>query len=562
MDSREIDVVTGVRRWSAATHDRTAFIFLNSRLEEAETLTFGALDARARALAAVLEDRTVPGERALLVHPPGVEFVIALFGCFYAGVVAVPVPPPRTANRNRQTLDRLINVAADCRPSLILTVAALSDVLASIAPDMPCLATDTVPPTLACGWSERAPAADELALLQYTSGSTGVPKGVKVSHANLSANLIAMHHIAGHDRNAPVVSWLPQYHDMGLLGTTIYPLVLGATCCAMAPSTFLQRPIRWLQAISRYGATLSGGPNFAYEHCVRRITREERAGLDLSSLEVAFNGAEPVRMGTLENFAEAFAPHGFRRSAFLPCYGLAESTLIVAGARRDEKPTVRMADPMGIAAGMIRATDRGGTPLVGCGRPAPGHRIVIASPDTQAELAAGRIGEIWISGPSVTTGYWERADDKALFAAAPDGSAERFLRTGDLGVVWDGELYVVGRLKDLIIIDGRNHHPEDIEVTVERAHPALRPGGCAAFSVEADGRERLVVVAEQDRKAVATRDTILTALRDAVGRCHELPVHDLILLRVGELPRTTSGKVRRGTCRERYLAGAFEMTVP
>ena len=488
MDSRDIDAFASLRYWSGATPDKTAFVFLNSRLEEAETLTFGALDARARALAAVLQDRTVPGERALLVFPPGIEFVVALFGCFYARVVAVPVPAPRTANRDTQMLDRLINVAADCRPSLILTSATLSDVLGSIAPDTPCLATDMVSPMLACGWSESIPAAGELALLQYTSGSTGTPKGVKVSYANLNANLSAIHQIIGHDRNGPVISWLPHYHDMGLIGNTIYPLALGAACYTMAPSTFLQRPIRWLQAISRYRATTSGGPNFAYEHCARRITPEERAKLDLSNWEVAFNGAEPVRKGTLDSFVEAFAPQGFRRSTFLPCYGLAESTLIVAGVHRDEEPVVRLADPMGIATGMIRAAERDGTPLVGCGRPAPGHHIVIASPDTHTALAAGCIGEIWISGPSVSAGYWGQDGEETFFATASDAPANRFLRTGDLGVLWDEELYVVGRLKDLIIIDGRNHHPEDIEVTVEGAHPAFRPGSCAAFAIDAAGQ--------------------------------------------------------------------------
>src|SRR5208337_2553881 len=463
------DSVTSLRHWAAETPARTLFTYLNNHLHESTTLDSATLDRRARALAAMLRDRSEPGERALLAYPTGADFVIALFACFYAGIVAVPAPAPRMANLDSPTLDRLARVADDCAPSLLLTTTALAEALASVTQCALCFATDTIPETLASGWSPHVCRDDAPALLQYTSGSTGNPKGVIVSHGNLKANLRIIHRTVQHDRNHCVVSWLPHYHDMGLIGNTIYPVVAGSTCCVMAPATFLQRPINWLRAISFYRAATSGAPNFAFDHCVRRTTPEERKSLDLSCWQVAFNGSEPVRAATLDRFVEAFAPHGFRRTSFLPCYGLAEATLLVTGGPRGRGPLCRPADPVALAAGKLQDAQQAAAPLVSSGQPQTDHEIIITDPATGNALPAGHIGEICVIGPSVTAGYWGCPDNATNVATAPAdrGTMHPFLRTGDIGALWNEELYVTGRLKDLIIVDGRNHHAEDIEFTVE-----------------------------------------------------------------------------------------------
>lgn len=553
-----IEAVAAVRHWARVAPERRAFSFLNSRLEETTELSFGELDLRARALAAILQDRGRPGSRALLVYPPGLEFPVAVLACFYAGLVAVPVPAPRSGNRDGPTRERLTEVSADCGSSLTLTTAALTESLRDVAAGAPVLATDRAPVALASGWAERRPAPGDLAILQYTSGSTGTPKGVKIRHSNIAANLAVIHRTIALPHDGAFLTWLPHYHDMGLIGTILYPLSLGTSCHVMAPSTFLQRPIRWLEAISRFRIDTSGGPNFAYEYCVRRSTPEERAALDLSCWEVAFNGAEPVRAGTLDRFTEAFAPHGFRPETFFPCYGLAETTLMATGGRRGLGPRRRIADPTALAGDTLRDAQDGATglPLVSSGQPQPGHPLTIADPETGSPLPPGRIGEIQLAGPSVSEGYWSSADLAGGAEAESGDVAGRLLPTGDLGALWDGELYVVGRLKDLIIVDGRNHHPEDIERSLEAAHAAFRPGACAAFSVDIDGSEQLVVAVECERRATGIDDAAAAA-RAAISLHHDLSLRDLVFLRPGELPRTTSGKVRRIACRECYLSGTF-----
>ncbi|WP_266168882.1 fatty acyl-AMP ligase [Dyella subtropica] len=559
MDCPIFDSITGLRHWAAVAPERAAFIALNSRIEESGELSYGKLDLRARALAAILQDRVARGDRALLVYPPGLDFIVALFACFYAGVVAVPAPAPHTSQSHRPTRERLSAIAVACEPTLLLTTAALAESLTSIEAALPCLATDGISEAFAAGWTEGRHTAEELAFLQFTSGSTGAPKGVMIRHSNVSANLEVLNRVVKLGPDQRMLTWLPHYHDMGLIGTILYPAAMGSTCWLMAPATFLQRPVRWLQAISRYRIDTSGGPNFAYEYCVRRTTPEERTALDLSCWELAFNGAESVRSGSLDRFAEVFAPHGFRHEAFFPCYGLAESTLMAAAGQRLHGPRQRTADSTAFAHGLLRDAPAGdlGVPLVSSGSPQPKHQIVIADPESGRPLPPGHIGEVWLSGPSVTEGYWGIAEHGAHFATLPVGETiQRFLRTGDLGALWDGELYLAGRLKDLIIVDGRNHHPEDIERTLEQAHSSFRPGACAAFSVELDGAERLIVAIECERKAVRTESVVIAA-REAIAVNHELPLRDLVFLRFGELPRTTSGKVRRHACRERYMSGAF-----
>jgi amino acid adenylation domain-containing protein len=504
-----IDVV---RERAGRLGERCAFTFLGDGENVSERLSYAAVDAKARSVAAELQERGAAGERVLLLYPPGLDFVTAFLGCLYAGAVAVPAYPP---SPGRGT-GRLRSLLADAKPRLALTTPALLD---RVEREMEgAVALEGRSPE---DWRPPALGPESLAFLQYTSGSTSTPKGVCVTHGNLIANERAIQLCFGQSEESVVVGWLPLYHDMGLIGNVLQPLWCGATCVLMSPLSFLQRPRRWLEAIGRFRGTTSGGPDFAYSLCVRKVAPE---GLDLSSWRVAFNGAEPVRAATLDAFAEAFAPCGFRREAFYPCYGLAEATLFVSGGDPDAAP---------------RVTDG----LVSCGRAWPGERISVVDAEGR-ELPAGEEGEICVSGPSVAEGYWE-------------GEAFRgFLRTGDLGRLdGQGELFVTGRLKDLIVVRGRNLYPHDVERTAEESHSALRPGGGAAFSVEVDGEERLVVVHEVERRREAEAGQAAEAVRAAVLREHEVSPHEVVPIRAGTLPKTSSGKVRRGACREAYVAG-------
>ncbi len=525
----------GLLRLRAAEQaDREAYLFLGDGEAETERLTWGELDGRARAIAAALRETVPPGGRALLLYPPGLEFVAAFFGCLYAGVVAVPAYPPRLNDRSQS---RLRSIARDAEPRAALTtssIAAAAGVISERVPELACsrwIATDA----LASGGVTDFPEPDpsSIAFLQYTSGSTAEPKGVMVTHANLAHNERMIGEAFGMDEESVVVGWLPVYHDMGLIGNVLQPLHAGARCVLMPPVSFLQRPRRWLEAIHRYRGTTSGGPNFAYELCLRKASPE---GLDLSSWRLAFNGAEPVRASTLERFAEVFAPAGFRREAFYPCYGLAEATLFVSGGDPGQAARIE-------------------PPRVGNGHAWMDQRIVIADPETREELPPGAEGEIWIAGPSVAAGYWRNpeATERDFRACLADGDGP-FLRTGDLGVL-EGELFVTGRIKDLIILRGRNHYPQDVELTAERSHPDIHPGGGAAFSVEIAGEERLVLVQEVERHRDQDLDGVAEAVRRAVAEEHEVQPYEVVLVRSGTVPKTSSGKVQRHAARARYLSG-------
>ncbi|HYG65657.1 MAG TPA: fatty acyl-AMP ligase, partial [Thermoanaerobaculia bacterium] len=541
------------------------YTFLAGGEEEAGTLGAAGLDLRARGLAATLQQSGAAGERALLLFPPGLDFITAFFGCLYAGAVAVPAYPPRA-----ERIDpRLEEIVRDCRPRFVLTTAAILARLRSRGAgtdlgglqDARWIAIDeagTTGDSDAAEWQEPELGPESLAFLQYTSGSISAPKGVMVTHGNLLHNEGLIRRAFRQTESSVVVGWLPLYHDMGLIGNVLQPLYSGGQAVLMSPWAFLQSPARWLRAISRYRATTSGGPDFAYDLCTRRVRPEQRTGLDLSSWEVAFNGAEPVRAETLERFAAAFAPYGFRRDAFQPCYGLAEATLLVsAGATGGGGgPVVLPVNPLALERGVAVESDGpAGRRLVGCGR--PGEEVRVVNPETAVPLGDGAVGEIWVAGPSVAAGYWERPGASAeTFGARLAGEeGPPFLRTGDLGFLAVGELYVTGRIKDLIIVRGRNLYPQDIERTAEGAHRALRPGGGAAFSVEVDGEERLVVAAEVERRSESEAPRAAAAVRRAVVEEHEVQVHEVVLLAAGTLPRTSSGKVRRGACRAAYLAG-------
>jgi acyl-CoA synthetase (AMP-forming)/AMP-acid ligase II/aryl carrier-like protein len=541
--------------------ERVAFVHLEDGESRERLLTFSELDLRARSLAAFLLASGARGERALLLYPQGLEYLVGFFGCLYAGVIAVPLFPPVGA----RLLARLHSITSDSGAALALTN---SDVLAGLresaaAAELTSLrvvATDTLGADGAEDWRRpRGLAPDSLAFLQYTSGSTATPRGVMVSHGNLAHNERELQRCWGHSSRSVLVSWLPLFHDMGLVGCAAQAVYVGAPCILMSPAQFLQRPLRWLRAISRHRATTSGAPNFAYDLCAQKITEEEKASLDLSSWTVAFNGSEPVRAATLARFQEAFAGCGFRREAWTPAYGLAESTLGVSvGTRGVSTMAVSVSALEKHRVVEAEATAAGARVLVGCGPAFDGEEIAFVHPESRTRVAAGEVGEIWVSSPSVARGYWRREEESARVfrATIAGGDGRPYLRTGDLGFHRDGELYVTGRLKDLILVHGRNHYPQELEWTVESSHAALRAGGSAAFSIEVDGEERVVVAAEIERAFdTAASPAVFDAMRRALAREHELGLHAAVLLERSTLPKTTSGKVQRGAARAAYLAG-------
>lgn len=548
-----------VRLRAAETPDRVGYLFSadGEAVRNAATLTYGELDHRARGVAATLTAAGLRGERAMLIYSAGLDLVVALFGCFFAGVTAVPLPVPHF----RHSIERVRAVASDARPAAVLSTASVrSSVRASLADSgWQWIATDLVDAD-----PEAAPECipHELAVIQYTSGSTATPRGVMLDHANLIANSGVIKVRFGHSAESRGVSWLPPYHDMGLIGGLLQPAYVGFPMLLLSPTSFLRLPARWLQAISEFRATTSGGPDFAYALCERRVTPEQRAGLDLSSWRVAFSGAEQVRAQTLDAFHRAFAAQGFRREALLPCYGLAEATLIVTGAEPGAGPVVMEAGRRELELGqVVDATDpaTASRAIVSCGPPIPGHDVVVVDPDAMTLCPAGQVGEVWVSGPAVAQGYWERTvETAAIFQATLAEHADRhYLRTGDLGFLRDGQLFVTGRLKDLIVVRGRNHAPEDIERTADASHPALRRCRGAAFSVEVDGEDQLVVAVELDRVRGADTSQAARSIRRAVADTHELRVDVVLLLRPGALPTTSSGKVQRYACRRQFLDGTL-----
>jgi acyl-CoA synthetase (AMP-forming)/AMP-acid ligase II len=555
-------LVTLLRRRAQGRPRQKLYTFLGSREEETAALTYAELDHEARKLGAWLQNLGAQGERVLLLYPPGLDFITSFFACLYAGAIAVPAYPPRM---NRNTL-RLQAIICDAQPAFVMTttssLSGVRQMLSEIANlgRIQILLSDQAESHTADGWEYPIISEVTPAFLQYTSGSTSSPKGVMLSHSNLLSNLSLIKNAIDCTPESQFVSWLPPYHDMGMIAAILEPLYAGASAVLMSPTTFLQRPLCWLRTISRYRATVSGGPNFAYDLCMRKTRPEQLMNVDLSCWKTAFTGAEPVRADTLARFYEAFAPYGFRAQAFYPCYGLAEGTLFVTGGQNDEIPVVKTFQASGLENNLAIVLDNGhsgGRPLVGCGTNLPGQRIAIVKPDDLTECLQGEIGEVWVSGPSVAQGYWERPLEteqtfRAFLASTHEGP---FLRTGDLGFIHDNQLFITGRLKDLIIVDGQNHYPQDIELTVEKSHPAIRPSCCAAFAVELGGRERLVVVVEIERQyRTLNQDEIIKTVRQAVAEQHELLVERVLVIKPGSLPKTSSGKIQRYACRSDFLA--------
>ncbi len=537
--------------------DQCAYTFLNEQGTETDRITYGELDLQARAIGATLQGRAEINARVVLLFPPGIPYVAAFFGCLYAGAMAVPAYPPRPDRMD----PRLVAMTADAVSTLALTNLKIPTPAALSS--LTWIDTDGISSAAAESWSPPAVTADSPAFLQYTSGSTAVPKGVMLTHGNLLTNLAWIERSFGLTPHTRMVSWLPPYHDLGLIGGILAPLYSGFRVTLLSPSTFIENPLIWLQTISCEKADINGGPNFAYDLCVRRTTPEQRKALDLSSWELAFSGSEPIRVETLARFATAFEVSGFHRRAFYPAYGLAEATLMVTGVKRGKGATTRSFTPSSLGQGLPVAAETDSPEsrtLVGCGFPLPDETLLIVHPESRRPCSPPEIGEVWLAGPCIAQGYWNRpeATRETFQAQLADGSGS-FLRTGDLGFILEGELFLTGRIKDLIIIRGRNHYPQDIELTVEKSHPALEPGTGCAFSVDVAGEERLIVVCEPRPSAELKLAAISAAVRRAIIAEHEIQLHALILIRPGTIPKTVSGKIQRRICRQQYLEGRLEL---
>lgn len=545
-----------------------AFRFLPDGEFDEMTITYDELDRRARQTATQLQSSVMTGDRVLLLFPPGLDFIVAYLGCLYANVIAVPAYPPHPA-RIEITLPLTRRIIKDAGAVAVLLNKSLYDALISrpalhaelgyvrlLVPD------NDAAHTAAEYWVKPETYSGNIAHLQYTSGSTSLPKGVMVSHNNLMHNLSLIEKCFRITRNDVGIFWLPPYHDMGLIGGILQPIYSGAPFTIMPHLMFLQRPFRWLQAISRYKATISGGPNFAYDLCTKKIKPEQRDQLDLSSWRLAFNGAEPVYHKSLDGFAAYFAPCGFQKSNFLPCYGLAESTLLVTSGLTGTIPTYLHVHNKEMKENRVcisPAPNEFTQTLVSSGFLNNEQHVRIVNPLTCIPTEPGEVGEIWLSGYSSAGGYWDKLSEtvtvfKARMAHNP---GETFLRTGDLGFIHKGELFVTGRIKDLIIVDGKNHYPQDIEKSVEESHPAIRTGGCAAFSIPCEGQEDVILVVETEHKTIASEVEIISAIRNSVSLIHGLYISDIVLAKPGSIPRTTSGKTKHFLCKQYYAEGRF-----
>jgi acyl-CoA synthetase (AMP-forming)/AMP-acid ligase II/alkylation response protein AidB-like acyl-CoA dehydrogenase/acyl carrier protein len=566
--------------------DRLAYTFLRDD-GKVDQVTYGQLHGRAEALAATLAQQAPKGARALLLYPAGLEFITVYFACLMAGLIAVPATIPhktRASRRLKALLDdadpALILTRSDCEPAIRASLSLVD------ADARTCLSTDTL---VLCGDAAALPLpdADSTAFLQYTSGSTSLPKGVEITHLNIASNVEAIRQGFGFTPDTVMVSWLPLFHDMGLIGSVVAPMYVGFHCVLMAPAAFLKNPAMWLDAISTYRGTCAGAPNFGWDYCAKKILDVQKERFDLRSLKVAYNGSEPIRAETLRRFASAFAPCGMAAEAMFPCYGMAETTLFVAGGPVDSAPRIHTVSKSLLEGNQIRAAQTGdddAREIVSSGRIAADTTVLIVDPETCLPVSSQRVGEVWVAGPGVARGYWNRpAETAAIFGAMlADSGAGPFLRTGDLAFMRDGELFITGRLKDLIIINGRNVYPQDVEEVIERAIDFIEPNMCAAFSVEIDGQERLAIVAEANRSLVRAaqqaakdaskaeqlraKDDYLAKIESmahnicqVIGQQFDVSVSSIVFVKPGTFPRTTSGKVQRTRCRDMAVQGLLDV---
>jgi acyl-CoA synthetase (AMP-forming)/AMP-acid ligase II len=568
--SHSPETLVALARQRAETDaDRPVYTLL-SEGKIAEQLHFGTLCLQASAVAARISEHTAVGDRVLLLCPPGLDYIRAFFGCLFARRVAVPAYPPRN---NRHML-RLLAIIQDCQATCVLTTRALRDKLrASLEASggqvrAEIIAVDEVELSLGSTWDGPLPRESELAFLQYTSGSTGTPKGVMVTHRNLMVNSAMSGGAFQLTASDVYVSWLPLFHDMGLMGM-LHGVFTGMSTFLMSPLDFVTRPFRWLEAISRYRASISGGPNFAYELCTAKVTEEELHALDLSSWRMAFNGSEPVQAEVLRRFTQRFEPRGFRHSAHYPCYGLAEATLFVSGSAGAREPLIKALSRPRLVEHEVQevpVSQDDAKLLVSCGRGFLDEVIKIVDAEARTELPEGRLGEIWLSGPHVAQGYWrnEQATAETFQAVLPD-DPRRYLRTGDLGFLDQGELYITGRLKDLIIVRGQNYYPQDIELTAQQSHSVLVAGGGAAFALSPsdgagpEGTERVVLVQEVRRTARnQPLDGVIAAIKEAVAEALGVELHQIVLVQEQSIPKTSSGKIQRRQTRQLFLEGGLK----
>ncbi len=558
-----LTIVDILRDRSQNLPHQIAYTFLPDGETESGNLTYGQLETQVQAIAAHLQAIISPGDRILVVYPynAGLEFIASFFGCIYAGGIAVTSNPPL----NNEAIPKLQERVESSQPKVILTTESFllhiqeklekNPDLAPKLKHLPWIATDKIILSQASQWVEPKIDKNSLAFFQYTSGSTGKPKGVMVTHGNVLHNSKVIYQSFEHNANSRGVSWLPMFHDMGLIGGVIQPLYGGFPITLMSPVAWLQKPIRWLEAISRYQATTSGAPNFAYDLLSRQVMPEQLENLDLSSWSVAFSGAETVRAGTLERFAETFAPCGFRREFFYPCYGMAETTLFISGGAKTKPPVIKEVDAEALAEHRVVVGSGKSQAVVSCGWGWLGDEIAIVDPESHLPLSDSEVGEIWVRGAGVARGYWNQPDETDQFFRAILGERGSFLRTGDLGFLQDGQLFITGRLKDIMILRGQYRYPQDIELTVERCHSALRPNCGAAFSLELEDDERLIVIQEVKRShlRILNVEEIVGAIRQAVAKEHTVEVYEIALLKTGSIPKTTSGKIQRSACRSKFL---------
>ena len=556
--------------------EKVVYTFLSNDNQDETNITYQELHMYAKQLAAYLQHLGLEGQRALLMYPSGIDYVKAFLGCIYANVTPVPVYPPGLS----RNMERLKAIMDDSATNIILTTTQLhskisfhfSDEISNM--NLKWIPIDDISHDYRDQWSQPKVDKESLAFLQYTSGSTSSPKGVMVTHGNILHNEAMIKAACQHNKDTVMLGWLPMYHDMGLIGNILQPLYLGAKCVFMSPMDFLQKPFRWLSAISKYKATISGGPNFAYDLCLKKITDEQKMQLDLSSWEVAFNGAEPVRYETIQKFARAFKDCDFKLNQFFPCYGMAEATLFITGNEKLTKPVSKGFCKESLLENKaierpINSEDS--VKLVGCGMTWLDQKVEIVNTDSLSKCALNEIGEIWVKGDSIAKGYFGREQETnyAFNNTVKDTNENGFLRTGDLGFFHEGQLFVTGRLKDVIVLRGKNHYPQDIELTVEKADEAIISGASAAFSVDINGEEKLIIVAEIERKyrprphkereLKGYLDNVLRSIRQQVMEEHEVQPYSIYLLKTSSIPKTSSGKIQRRACKNAYLNNGLEV---
>ena len=547
-----------------------AYTFMIDGKKPSEPLTYEALDRQAKAIAAQLQQYGAEGERALLLYPQGLEVIAAFCGCLYAGVVAIPVPPPESG-RLKRTLPRLRSIVKDANATIALTTASIFELIETVKDEFPefeqmrWINTAQIDLNLAQQWSDPEVHPDQLAYLQYTSGSTSTPKGVMLTHYNLMYHCSYLKQACGYDSESVSVTWMPYFHDYGLVEGMMVPLYNGHPCYVMSPFAFIKRPLNWLRNITQYQGTHSQAPNFAYDLCIRRIKPKQIAELELSSWQAAGNAAEPINPQVMAKFVETFSPCGFKWETFAPSYGLAENTLLATTKPKATKPVFLAVETAAMEQNRVVVANYEETAgiriVAGCGKKVCDTDIAIVDPEKMIRCAEDEVGEIWIKDPSVAQGYWQRPEvTKATFCAylQEDTKEGPFLRTGDLGFIHEGELFITGRIKDLIIVRGTNHYPQDIEWSVQELHPALRADYGAAFSIEDKGQERLVVVQEVERRSgEIDTDSIIADIRQEIAEQHEIQVYGVVLAKPGNILKTASGKIQRRACRDKFISGTL-----